>query len=172
MVDDLTPVLIGAGQYTQRGADPAQAKEPLAMMVQVAQRAAEDAGADARLLTHLDTVAVVNILSWHYGNPPGLLAERLGAHPTQALYTTVGGNTPQWLVNETAAQIATGRVHLALLAGAEAVRTLLRARRTGVDLHWTSGGSGRPTVVGDSRNGTSDHEVAHGMQMPTAIYPL
>ena len=147
MIDDRTPVLIGAGQLTQRDVEPAEAKEPLAMMVEVARRAAADAGVNASVLQRLDSVAVANILSWHYSNAPGLLAERLGARPAQQIYTTVGGNTPQFLINETAGQIAAGRVRFALIAGAEAVRTLLRARRANVELHWTSGGTGNPTVA-------------------------
>ena len=109
------------------------------------------------------------MLSWHYGNAPGLLAERLGARPTRQIYTTVGGNTPQFLINEIAAQIASGRARYALIAGAEAVRTLLRARRAGVELHWTSGGTGSPTLLGEAKHGTSDHEVSHGLQLPTTI---
>jgi len=142
------------------------------MMEEVARRAAADAGVSARLLEQLDSVAVVNILSWHYGNAPGALAARLGARPSQQTYTTVGGNTPQFLINETAAQIAAGHARLALIAGAEAVRTLLRARRAGVELQWASGGEGRPTVLGERRNGTTDHEVQHALQLPTTIYPL
>jgi acetyl-CoA C-acetyltransferase len=172
MSEDRTPVLIGAGQLTQRDVEPADALEPLAMMAEVARRAAADAGMDARQLERLDTVAVVNILSWHYGNAPGLLAERLGAQPARQIYTTVGGNTPQFLINEIATQIASGQVRGALIAGAEAVRTLLRARRAGVELRWTSGGTGKPTVLGESTHGTSDHEVNHGLQLPTTIYPL
>jgi acetyl-CoA C-acetyltransferase len=172
MGEERTPILIGAGQYTQRDVDPASAKEPLEMMVETAQLASEDAGADARLLRQLDCVAVVNVLTWHYDNAPRALAERLDAVPKQELYTTVGGNTPQWLVNETAAQVAAGRVRLALLAGAEAVHTLLRARRAGVELKWSSDGAGAPTIVGDARMGMCDHEMNHGLQMPAQIYPL
>jgi acetyl-CoA C-acetyltransferase len=172
MSADRTPILIGAGQYIQRDVDPATAKEPLDMMVETARRAAEDAGADTRLLRQLDCLAVVNMIAWHYGNAPRVLAERLDAAPRQELYTTVGGNTPQWLVNETAVQIAAGRVRLALLAGAEAVHTLLRAGRAGVELKWSKNGAGTPTIVGDARMGTSDHEMNHGLQMPTQIFPL
>jgi len=172
MSDDRTPILIGAGQLTQRDVDPSAALEPLAMMAETAQRAAVDAGAGPRLLTELDCVAVVNILAWHYGNAPGLLAERLGAQSAQQIYTTVGGNTPQWLVNETAAQIAAGRVRLALIAGAEAVHTLARARRSHIHLQWQTGGSGEPTVMGETRLGTSAHEMNHGLHLPVTIYPL
>jgi len=172
MSDDRTPILIGAGQLTQRDVDPAAAREPLEMMVETARRAEEDAGANARLLRQVDCVAVVNVLAWRYANAPRALAERLDAAPRQELYTTVGGNTPQWLVNETAAQIAAGHVRLALLAGAEAMHTMWRARRAGVELRWSTHGAGAPTVVGDARLGTSDHEMNHGLQMPTQIYPL
>jgi acetyl-CoA C-acetyltransferase len=172
MRDDRQPVLIGAGQFTQRDVDPAAAKCPVTMMAECAARAARDAEVNAGALTRLDTVAVVNVLGWHYANPPGLLAERLGAHPARALYTTVGGNTPQSLVNEVAAEIADGHVDFALLAGGEAINTLVRARRAGTALSWTAGGSGTPTVIGDGRHGSTDHEVAHGLQLPTTIYPL
>ena len=128
-MSDRTPILIGAGQLTQRDVEPAAALEPLAMMVETARRAAADAGASDRLLAHVDTVAVVSIISWPYKNAPKLVAERVGAHPSRLLYTTMGGNTPQWLVNETADKIASGEVRMALLAGAEAFYTLRRARR-------------------------------------------
>jgi acetyl-CoA C-acetyltransferase len=170
--DDRTPILVGSGQLTQRDVDPAAAEEPLAMMVTCARAAAEDAGLRAEALARLDRVAVVNILCWPYGNAPGLLAERLGAHPAESLYSTIGGNTPQSLVADTADAIAAGRVRLALIAGAEAVRTFVRAQRARVRLAWTTGGDGSPTVVGEARDGTSAYEVAHGLQMPPQVYPL
>jgi acetyl-CoA C-acetyltransferase len=171
-VSDHTPILVGAGQLTQRDGDLATALDPLAMMEVVARRAADDAGAAATLLARVDSVAVVNVLCWPYANPPRDLAGRLGIRPAEALYTTVGGNTPQWLVNETAARIADGRVRVALLAGAEAVRTVMRARKARHQLAWASGGDGGPVVIGDPRDGTSEHEVAHGFMLPTQIYPL
>ena len=171
-MNDNTPILIGGGQYTQKDVDPAQAKEPLLMMAECARRAAADAGADDRLLAQLDHVAVVNIFGWHYSNPPRALAEQVGAHPRGEVYTTLGGNTPQFVVNETAAQIAAGKVRCALLAGAEALYSVSRARRAGAELSWSSGAEGTPTTIGDARQGTTDHEMAHGLMLPTSIYPL
>ena len=46
----------------------------------------------------------------------------------------MGGNSPQWRVNETAARIARGEVRLALIAGAEAMHGLQLARKAGVKL--------------------------------------
>src|SRR5262245_12189980 len=142
------------------------------MMEAVARGAAVDAGVGPGLLDRVDSLAVVNVFCWPYANPPAALAERLGTRPAQQRYTTVGGNTPQWLVNETAVEIAAGRVRLALLAGAEAVRTVLRARKARHQLAWTSGGDSSLTMIGDARDGTNEHEVAHGLMLPTQIYPL
>jgi len=166
------PVLVGAGQVTQRNVSPERSLGPLELMVAAARLAAADARIGEQVLRAIDSVAVVNIIAWHYGNAPRLLAEQLGAHPREEIYTTMGGNTPQSLVNQTAAKIAAGRVRVALLAGAEAVYSYRRARRAGVTPPWVSGGEGSPTSVGDARPGTSDHEVANGFQAPVQIYPL
>jgi acetyl-CoA C-acetyltransferase len=171
MTDELAPILIGAGQLTQRDVEPERALEPVAMMAAAARAAAEDAGAGARLLAAADRVAVVNVFSYPYGNAPRLLAERIGARPREELTTTIGGNTPQSLVNLMARRIAAGDVGVVLLAGAETVRTVGRARKARVTLAW-GGGDGSPTVLGDDRDGTSAHELAHGLVLPTAIYPL
>lgn len=169
------PILIGGGQITQRHAEPQDALEPLVLMREAVLRAAEDAGLQAKALATADLVSVVNILGWSYANPPGALAQQLGAQPRQLWYSTLGGNTPQWLVNEIASQIAEGRVGLAILAGVEAIATLQRARRRRVPLQWQSGeapGFPEPTVIGSNRPGTSEHEMAHGLTLPTAVYPL
>jgi acetyl-CoA C-acetyltransferase len=172
MSEDRAPILIGAGQLTQRDADPARALEPLEMILDVARKAATDAGASEKLFAKLDSIAIVNSMSWHCEAAPYLVAERLGAQPGEFLYTTVGGNTPQWLVNETAASIAEGKVGFALLAGAEAVYTMRRAQRSGVKLDWTRPKDGTPTIVGDPRLGTNEMEMRHWFQMPTQIFPL
>ena len=114
------PLLVGGGQTIDRPEDPAAGREPLLLMEDAARRAAEDAGGGARLLAALDTVAVVNIVSWDYGDAAGALAERLGCRPTHTIYTTMGGNTPQSLVNHLCDEIAAGRSEAALVAGAEA----------------------------------------------------
>lgn len=170
--EDRTPVLVGGGQLTQRDVDPAASRGPLEMMVETARRAAADAGVGPGLLRAVDSVAVVNVLTWEYGNAPRLLAERIGAHPTEEIYTRFGGDTPQRLVNETAAKIAAGRVRLALLAGGEALSTLAKASQARIELPWVSGGEGSPTVVGDARPALSEQEIAHGIEAPAHVYPL
>src|SRR3990172_2083658 len=132
---DNHPIIVGVGQHTVRGESPEGVMEPLDMMALVARNAEEDAETKG-LLARADSVRVVSILSWRYADSAGLLTERIGSSPREKLYTTIGCNTPQWLVNETAEQIAGGQVGVALLAGAEALYTVRRARRQGVTLPW------------------------------------
>ena len=74
------PVLIGAGQLTNHPRALRDAIEPIEMMERVARDAAKDAGSPG-LLEKLDSVQVVNILSWSYTDAPGMLAARVGASP-------------------------------------------------------------------------------------------
>jgi acetyl-CoA C-acetyltransferase len=169
------PVLIGGGQIVQRDAEPETALEPLALMREAVLRAAEDASLPRSALQEADLVAVVNILSWQVANAPGALAAELGARPRALWYSSWGGNTPQWLVNEIASQIAAGKISFAVLAGAEALATMQRAGRKGVVLQWQAGqapGFEEPEMMGSLRPGGNDHEAAHGLTLPIAVYPL
>jgi acetyl-CoA C-acetyltransferase len=163
------PILVGVAQYTNRSDELADALEPLEMMVRVAREAEEDAGCRG-LLERLDSVGVSNILSWSYGDAPGLLAEAVGAQPTDKTYTTVGATAPQWLINRTADRIARGEARLALVAGAEAMRSMVRLRASGRQRsrRWTP----PKAMAGDARAGSNDIEMGHGANVPVRIYPL
>ncbi len=164
------PILVGVGQLTNRTDDPHEVIEPLAMMTEAARLAAEDAEAP-QLLAQLDSVTVINIISRRYPDPAGQLAARLGAHPAERLYTTVGGNSPQWRVNEAADRIARSEIRLALIAGAEAIHGRRLARKAQVELDWSPAGTPEETA-GDQRQATSAVEQRHHAQTPTQIYPL
>jgi acetyl-CoA C-acetyltransferase len=166
------PLLVGAGQTTDRAPDPNEGLEPLALMEVASRRAADDAGGGAALLAALDTVAVVNVISYDYGDAPGLLAERLGCRPARALYTTLGGNTPQSLVNHLCDEIAAGRSELCLVAGAEAWNTVRRLGALGRTPTWTAARPARGTPWGDPRPGVSAYEARHGIGQPIVTYPM
>ena len=167
--NDRTPVLVGAGQITHR--EPDAAVDAAELMVRAARAAADDAGGGRRLLAALDTIAIPNILCWPYVNPARLVAERLGVQPPHEIYTAIGGNTPQMLIDTMATRIAAGEVRTALVAGVEAVRSVRRAVAGGAKIAWPRG-DGTPERLGDGRDGGSDHERAHGLAMPVEIYPL
>jgi acetyl-CoA C-acetyltransferase len=165
------PVIAGVAQFNPRAAGLAQTPEPLAMMERVARAAADDSGA-ADLLKRIDAIAVLNLVSARYQNAPDALAMRLGINPQRKISTTFGGNTPQYLVNHFAREIAAGRLRAALIVGAEAIYTARHAAKTG-GVKWNlAQGSGEPEIVGDPRMGSNAYEDRYGARMPIQVYPL
>jgi acetyl-CoA C-acetyltransferase len=174
-IDPRTPVLVGAGQTQQRVEDPSAALEPIDLLADAVRAADADTGAGGSLLGRVDTVAVIDSLSWKYPDPGALLARRVGASPRTTIATTVGGNTPQMLVNRLGAAIGRGEHDVVLLGGTECVYTRWRARRSEPKawLHWTEADDPPcPNVWGDDRPGSSPYEMAHLALAPTQIYPL
>ena len=166
-------VIVGVGQAEQRVDDPGVALEPVDLLARAARDAETDAG--AALLAAVDTVAVVNIVSWPYPDPGAVLVRRLGLPAARrTVTTTVGGNSPQLLVNTLVPEIEHGDADVVLLGGAECVRTRWRARREPKTwLPWPVSTDPRcATVVGDDRAGSSEYELAHGAAAPTLVYPL
>jgi acetyl-CoA C-acetyltransferase len=174
LVDPRTPVVVGVGQVSERPDDPGRAREPIELLADAARAADADAGATRSVLASLDTVAVVDIVSWKYPDPGALLGRRLGVEPRSTVTTTLGGNSPQLLVNELAADVARGDARAVLIGGTECVYTRWRARREPKTwLDWTQADDPPcARVVGDPRPGTNDYEMAHTAIAPTQIYPL
>lgn len=168
--DSNYPLIVGVGQLTNRSDSLDDAVEPVEMMALVARAAETDAGVRG-LLARLDSVQVVNIFSWPYPDAPGMLAQRIGARPAHKLYSAMGGETPQRLINDTAQAISEGHTRIALLAGAEAMHSRRLARQQNQHLPWTVRGNPEH-VTGDTRNGSTEVEARHGATLPTRVYPL
>ena len=166
---DDAPIIVGQGEVTQRP-DTERPREPLALMADAARLAARDAG-NEDLLQSIDSLRVINVLSWPSKAPAQDLARALAVAPRELIYTAVGGNTPQWQVNEVAQGIVDGEIKLALITGAEAMYSARRARTKGIDLGWSHRGTPE-TNAGSMRAGTSDAEAKHAASIPTSVYPL
>jgi acetyl-CoA C-acetyltransferase len=134
-MDPRTPVLVGWGQVKQRCDDPREALEPLALMAEAAERAADDAGS-RELLRELDSIRVPRGL-WQYSNPAALLRERFGCAGAQTAWGPIAGSTVLRMLSHAACEIAAGRRRAVLLVGAEAERTRRRAKAAGTALDWT-----------------------------------
>lgn len=189
-LDPRTPVVVGVGQVTQRPPDdggPAleDRLEPADLMAAALRAAAEDCtgapkgrgGAGDRLLRRLDSLRVVNCLSWRVANPAGVVAERLDIEPDQTMLTAIGGNTPQSLLHDSARAIAAGHLDAVGVVGAECMYTRGLARRAQppVELGWATGPVGQwPDVVafGSDRAPATDLETRMGMALPVQVYPL
>jgi acetyl-CoA C-acetyltransferase len=181
---DTTPVLIGAGQFTYRGA-PLEAPGPLDLVETAAARAAADAGLSPSALAGIDALAVIGFTVDAGGglerlafprlkNPPKSLVRRLGASPRHAVYSHMGGNAPQQAVNHLCARIANGESDLALAVGAEFLGSLMKRLRAGAPFPEDYGDAEEdaPDRIGDPRPGVSPQEAAHGLGFPVNTYPL
>ena len=166
-------MLVGVGQLSQRVDRGAEVLEPVDLMVEALRRAEADSGV-AGLLARADSVRVPRLLSWRYGDPGALVAERVGASVRQTVYTVMGGNYVQTLVDMSAADIQAGRADVVLLTGAESWRSRTTARSAGQSLAWTEQPPGtEPTLMlGDDTSLSAPFEIERGVLLPVQIYPM
>jgi acetyl-CoA C-acetyltransferase len=171
-LDPRTPVVVGGGQVNQKG-PPEEARSPAALMADAARLAAEDAGAPG-LLGALESVRVVMQLSRRYADAGALVAAEVGASPRQTAVTTMGGNSPQTLVNATALAVQQGELDVALVCGAEAWRTRMALRKLDRTPDWPGEPEGTPPaeVLGEELVMNAPAETDRGLFMPVQVYPL
>lgn len=174
-----TPVLVGVAQYVDRDSKPGEGLAPPDMLARVGAAALADSGGKG---IAVDTVAVVRLFAdsspafrapfGHYTNLPRSMAKRMGQAPRRLIYSPVGGNTPQMLVNMFAEAIRNGEHDVVLLAGCEPLRSQARAQKAGLQLDWSEDTGDEPEGLGKEPTMISRHEAAHGIAMPVAVYPL
>jgi len=171
-LDPRTPVIIGVGQRLQRVDDPLEALAPAPFMADAVRAAVADAGLSSTPTP--DSLVVVSFLSWKYANPAAAIARELGIEPSETVVTTMGGNTPQSLVNQTALDILSGRTGLAILTGGETQRTKNRAKKLGVDLPWgdPSTNDAPARLFGEELDMVHPVELARRIYMPIQVYPM
>ncbi|MBK5223613.1 MAG: acetyl-CoA acetyltransferase [Acidimicrobiia bacterium] len=165
-----TPVLIGVGQRSDRQPDLDAGTTPLDLLTDAAQMAASDAGISS--FASVDTIAIIPVGQWQAENQPGALAARLGATPSSLVQTTYGGEVGVRGINWLAQRIVDGESGVALLAGANQMRTIELAQRLGQTVHWDDDAPGTPQQIGAPREGTSPLEDAAGLDLPPFVYPL
>lgn len=182
-IPDNTPILVGAGQYTEQleSQSPAQLNPPMELASRASQLAIDDAGGTLQA-GDIDAIAVIRLFSdsapaWacplgRSDNPPQSIAHRLGANPQRRIYSALGGNQPLQLLAELSGAIARGEMHCALLTGAEAMANQRHAQRSGMDLDWSESYD----FPLDNREyiGTiaAPAELASGMYLPAHYYAL
>jgi acetyl-CoA C-acetyltransferase len=173
-LDDRTPVLVGVGQLSQRVDRGAPELEPVDLMVEALRTALDDAGAPG-LAASIDSIRVLNLLSWSYRDPGALVGERIGATPRHTALTVMGGNYSQTLVNGAAVDIAAGRAEVVVVCGAESWRSRGAARKSGSTPPWTvQADDVVPSQIYGKDDGdlSSPIEIARGVFMPVQVYPM
>jgi acetyl-CoA C-acetyltransferase len=140
-------------------------------MAEAVSLAVTDAGLGH--LPEIDLFAVVNTLSYRSPDPARCVAAALGVSPGTTATTTMGGNTPQMLVNHVASAIQKGELEFAVLTGGEARRTHRRARAASIK-PWPDDPDATPVdeVIGQEFTMSSPREIAREIWLPIQIYPL
>lgn len=179
-MNDMTPILIGAGQAVEPvPADLSKAASHADMAGRAAKAVLTDAGISAE---HIDVVACVRTFSdsspayaCPFGGPdkfPLAVASRIGATPKRAIYDVLGGQSPQALVGEFAQELIAGRADVVVIAGGEALANMRAAQRSGAELDWSEKHAGEwedrglfsgPMIVSQS-------ELAHGLMDAMSYY--
>jgi acetyl-CoA C-acetyltransferase len=163
------PVIIGAGQINDRDEhDKASLGLDSLGLMEGALRAA-DSDAGGGWLTRLDSLGVVDQISWpQLGDVSAPLAERLGASPRICYKSAyASGDSPLLLLNEAANRIGAGQITVAAVVGGEALRTA--ARRAAATHNGASADNAVRAVA--MRRGPS-YRHRYGLIAPVDVYPL
>ena len=185
---DNTPVIIGVGQVSERvGEENYRERSPMDLAGDALAAALADArgggGSTRKLAMALDTVAAIRQFEisgtryappfGHANNPPRAIARRAGANPQRAILEVVGGQGPQRLVGELAAEIAAGRSKMAAIVGSEAISTMRALQARGESRDWSETRRGTIEDRGYGYDGVVDMtSLKHGVGAPIAGYAL
>jgi acetyl-CoA C-acetyltransferase len=159
------PVVVASGQSIER--------TELVTPVDLMERACVAAFAHVPTLRdRVDRLSVVDVMTHTGPSPATELAGRIGAGAALCEVTSIGGNSPQWLVTRAAGDIARGAISVSVIAGAEAIRSSRGRRAAGLPREPGETTLPPDPVVGDDRPGVGPGESAIGLLAPVHIYPL
>ncbi|EEF24208.1 conserved hypothetical protein, partial [Ricinus communis] len=170
-IPETTPVIVGVGEFVDRPQSPAAGLEPVALIENAVRSACADSGGD--LLSRIESIELVGLITWRYENPVGLLCQRLGIAPAHQINTSMGGETPIRLVHDAAIRIAKGELSVAAIVGGEAMNSMNRARKERAKLDWTPLASKEDAVRFDADFiEISPLSKTLGITDPLQMYPL
>src|SRR3954447_6264100 len=184
-LDPRTPVVVGVGQSSERLDDAGyRRRSPVELAADAAREALADSTADpAAVAAAVDTIAGTRQFEnsvpgaraplGRSDNFPRSVAERVGAPPRRAILEVSGGQSPQHLVNELAATIASGGADVALVVGAEAISTAEALARAEDKPDWSEHVDGDLEDRGYGLAGLmSMYQASHGLTGAPEMYAL
>lgn len=167
--EDRIPVIVGVGEISDHPKELASGLEPLDLLAAALRNAENDSG--ARLIGEIDSLDIVNFLSWRYSDPAAQLSAKFNIKPKHAYYGPVGGESPIRYLHEAAQRIARGESSVAAVCGAESQSTATKAERTGVTLPWTPFAHDAPEPLRGA-NYQKPSAVKLGVFRPITVYPF
>lgn len=180
---DHTPILIGAGQITEPvPEDLSEASSYQSLAAKAALVALQDTGS-TEAVNSIDTLVAVRTFMdsnpmerLTIGGPdnfPRAVAQRIGADPAYAVYSQVGGEAPQRLVNEFAEKLAQGQLDLVLLVGAEALANAKAIHKQKLRVNWSEKINGEIEDRGMQAGSLlSAQAMVHQVLLPMQYYAL
>ena len=173
-------MLVGVGQVTSRPrpGDASTWVEPLTLMTDAVVRASEDAavreGGRTPLLERIDELIAIPSFVWHVPDPARRLADELSLTPRSTVLAFVGGTSPERAVLDASKRIQAGELDVAVVVGAEAMKSRDLARKAGVVVAWATQDEGvapAPTRF-EVPDALTDHERSLGLGLPVHTYAL
>ena len=177
---DNTPVIVGVGDIIDKR--KVNGPDPLTLLGQASEIAFEDTGIK-NVIDYLDAIGVVrfsvdfstatNQSRFGYSNFPRSLANKIGVKKDiSELYSGMGGNAPQVLLQEISKKIHANEIHCALISGGEVLQTMISKLKSGEKLNWEDSAGGKPEIIGINDEGFSEEEKKHYMDLPSNVYPI
>ena len=177
---DNTPVIVGVGDIIDKR--KVNGPDPLTLLGQASEIAFEDTGIK-NVIDYLDAIGVVrfsvdfstatNQSRFGYSNFPRSLANKIGVKKDiSELYSGMGGNAPQVLLQEISKKIHANEIHCALISGGEVLQTMISKLKSGEKLNWEDSAGGKPEIIGINDEGFSKEEKKHYMDLPSNVYPI
>lgn len=182
-MSDLTPVIIGVGEASERiDASDYRALSPADLAGLAARAALDDALSAEALAAHVETIAAIRQFEvsgpnavppfGRADNFPRAVARRIGADPARAILEPVGGQGPQHLANEFAQLIGRGEADMALLVGSEAISTVRHLMTRGETRDWSEAVGGELEDRGFGEPLLTRDLAQHGARTPISVYAM
>lgn len=157
------------GQAQRSYHDVEAVEHPYVLMCEIVRAALADAGIDA---ADVDAIGCVDPFSWTYADLGPKVAREVGCRDgVQEFWRPAGGTTPQDLLHDMANAMAAGEIDVAILFGAEAMRTRRKATRAGRELDWPPRDKSVKPMRGQEPF-SSDWEAKHGLRLPIQSFPM
>lgn len=128
---------------------------------------------DACIPQHnVDLIACVEPLSWNYSNLAATVTAELGLDESvEHLWVPAGGTSPQDLLHQIADRMANGELDVALICGAESMRTRRRYAKRQQTPEWPTRAEDVNPMRGQQPF-SSALEIRHGLRAPIQVFPV
>lgn len=166
-MSNVSAYILGQAQRSYHKVNTAD--HPLLQMCDIARAALSDGGISPR---RVDAIACVDPLSWTYAELAKKVSANIGCdNRIKEFWKPAGGTTPQDLLHDIAASMKDGEVDVAVIVGAEAMRTRRKAVRAGQNLPWPERDKSISPMRGQGPF-TSEWEAKHGLRLPIQLFPM